>query len=228
MFRLFVKQLKHGMMSYQIKILVCLFAAFVLTCACKGSQQKAASQNEKSNPVVFEEPAAVAYDTLSFEEVQAKYKQLIPVEGGYFITYHKIDSALYCEFLKEKHNEIDSTEMAKTTIVFNSIITNGLILNDISSGIRKWGLIDSTGQILIPFVCDGLERNGNLFTAAIFSNTSELSTGLVRFVYSGKKFQVSVRDKKWRNGKTHNKTITGYLSAYFHDRAIDYGPKYCL
>ena len=215
-------------MSYPIKILVCLFAAFVLTCACKGSQQQAARQNEQSNPVVFEEPAAVAYDTLSFEEVQAKYKQLIPVEGGYFITYHKIDSAFYCEFLKEKQKEIDSTEMAKTTVVFNSLITNGLILNDISSGIQKWGLIDSTGQVLIPFVCDGLERNGNLFTASIFSNTSYLNTGLVRFVYSGKKFQVSVKDWKWRNGKTHNKTITGYLSAYFHDSAIQYGPKYCL
>lgn len=165
---------------------------------------------------------------LTFEEVQTKYKKLIPVSGGYFITHTPIDSVFYCEFLIEKHKVIDSSKIHNISVIYNEPIFSGISLYDISSKTEKWGLIDSSGNVLIPFVCDGIELNKNKFNVTILMNLHNLNTGMVRFVYVGKKFQVSQKDWKWRNGDVYHQVVEGYLTAYFHENVIYQGHKFYI
>lgn len=207
---------------------LCVTLLFVVQ-GCTNQQQRKSNEEiievETKNEIDKEKQSTLS---LTFEEVKAKYQKLIPVSGGYFITHSKIDSAFYCEFLKERHEEIDSAKLKEVKVVFDSFIMNVLSLREISSKIEKWGLIDSSGNILIPFVCDGIELDKKNFKVTILSNLQNLNTGLVRFVYVGKKFQVSIKDWKWRKGENYHQIILGYLSSDFHKSVINKGPKFYI
>lgn len=199
----------------------------IFSCSHSPSKKDPKTKSTRSVNEKIEQPVKKEY-LLSFEDVKAKYKKLIPVAGGYFITHSKIDSAFYCEFLLDKHNEFGSNEIKNIKTVYNTIITNELRFSEITSKNEKWGLIDSSGRVLIPFVCDGIELSKDKFNVTILSNLQNLNTGLVRFVYVGKKFQVSTKDWKWRNGNIYYQIVEGYIPAYFHEHVISQGHKFYI
>ena len=212
-----------------VNVFICFSLSIFLIASCSDSTSTKDNKTKSTKSVneKIEKPVKKEI-LLTFEEVQAKYKKLIPVAGGFFITHSKIDSAFYCEFLIEKYKVIDSSKIHKISVIYNVPIFPGLNLNDISSEIEKWGLIDSSGRVLIPFVCDGIELDKNKFNVTILTNLHNLNTGMVRFVYVGKKFQVSPKDWKWRNGNVYHQVIEGYLPAYFHEYVIYQGHKFYI
>ena len=50
---------------------------------------------------------------------------------------------------------------------------------------KKWGVIDSTGQIIVPFICDGVSVTGeHTGIASVFGGPSSQNTGVPTYLFS--------------------------------------------
>lgn len=213
---------------------LCVTLLFVVQ-GCTNQQQRKSNEEiievETKNEIDKEKQSTLS---LTFEEVKAKFQKLIPVSGGYFITHTKIDSAFYCEFMFEKHKQIDISKDQKPTLnkklsqKFGVPILDVWSPHEISSKTEKWGLIDSSGKVLIPFVCDGINIKKNLFKVSILTCLSNLNTGVPRYVYVGKSYLISSENWKWKDEKTFDKMIEFSIIPNFNYDVINKGSKYYL
>ena len=103
---------------------------------------------------------------ITLEKLVLKYDTLIPVFNGYFITYDNIDINKYNQV--EKKSKTDS-----------SIFT--LHTQPVSRKSKKWGLVDSTGKVIVPFICDGIKSiSGDRGVFTVFVSSYSLNTGIPR------------------------------------------------
>jgi hypothetical protein len=110
-------------------------------------------------------------NSLTFERVKVKYDTLFSIFGGLFITYHQMDSIHYLECSKKI--EKNSTE---------AFFTGNLV----TINTKKWGVIDSAGNVIVPFICDGVkEISDNKGVVSVFSTSYSLNTGIPRYNYIG-------------------------------------------
>ncbi len=103
-----------------------------------------------------------------------RYDTLIPIFDGLFITYDKIDSLHYIS--------IANKYIADT---ITAIFTGDYI----TAYTKKWGGIVSIGNIIVPFICDGVKTiSANEGILSVYSHSFSLNTGIPRYRYFGKYF----------------------------------------
>lgn len=108
---------------------------------------------------------------ISLEKLKIKYDTLIPIFNGLFITNARIDSAYYSE--QSRANEMNFTE--------SQFIGEHLTIQS-----KKWGVIDSVGNVIVPFMCDGAKQiSENQGIVSVFSTSYSLNTGIPRYQYKG-------------------------------------------
>ena len=108
---------------------------------------------------------------ISLEKLKIKYDTLIPIFNGLFITKSRIDSIHYLK--QSRAFEMNFTE--------SQFIGEHLTIQS-----KKWGVIDSTGNVIVPFICDGAKRiSENEGIVSVFSTSYSLSTGIPRYQYKG-------------------------------------------
>ena len=74
---------------------------------------------------------------ISLEKLKIKYDTLIPIFNGLFITNSRIDSVYYFE--KSRDYAMNFTE--------SQFIGEHLTIQS-----KKWGVIDSVGNVIVPFM----------------------------------------------------------------------------
>jgi hypothetical protein len=108
---------------------------------------------------------------LSLEKLKIKYDTLIPIFNGLFITNSRIDSVYYFE--KSRDYAMNFTE--------SQFIGEHLTIQS-----KKWGVIDSVGNVIVPFMCDGAKQiSENQGIVSVFSTSYSLNTGIPRYQYKG-------------------------------------------
>ncbi len=159
-------------------------------------------------PAYVEIPKGVMFDKkILFENVKRNYDTLIPIFDGLFITYDTLA-------LNENSQSID------TTLKYKRFYTP-------SKNTKKWGVIDSIGHAIIPFVCDGIKVVAkDKGIASILKSTYPLDTGIPRYEYRGIYFFFTP------NGKVKSKEYPFEMAVigqrYNQDEVITRGNEYFL
>ncbi len=97
----------------------------------------------------------------------------------------------------------------------------------IHSGDKKWGVIDSAGQIIVPFVCDGVTATGeHTGIASVFGGATPLNTGVPRYRYSGLYFTFTKDGSNHKNGKPWSRVITHLADRHKNEFIFTLGPAY--
>jgi len=120
--------------------------------------------------------------TLDFDAVKARYDTLIPIMGGLFITCDSFNYAAYEKIMTGLTPQ--DTIHKDRTLLLQHLVAGGS--DGFTPKAKKWGVIDSTGRIIIPFMCDAvreLENGQGVFSVYKFSYS--LNTGIPRYNYSG-------------------------------------------
>lgn len=95
----------------------------------------------------------------------------------------------------------------------------------------KWGVIDSAGNEVIPFICDGIapySKDSTIGIGSVFSMSHSYNTGTPAYSYSGAFFLFNKTGRI--SEKTHGFSLSIVGFADFHDSifVIDFGPSYFL
>ena len=93
---------------------------------------------------------------------------------------------------------------------------------------KKWGIIDSTGKIIVPFICDGAKAvSENEGIISVFSTSSSLNTGIPIYRYIGKYYHFTKEGKI--NGTEKVFSLTIELSDFHNTEfVIPMGPEFYL
>jgi hypothetical protein len=96
---------------------------------------------------------------------------LIPIFGGLFITCAKIDSSHYQVLAQKRGKDTVRTFYEGDWISGNS---------------KKWGVVDSAGNIIVPFICDGVKQiAADTGIISVYTTSYSLNTGIPRYMYAG-------------------------------------------
>jgi hypothetical protein len=120
--------------------------------------------------------------TLGFDAVKARYDTLIPIMNGWFITCDSFNYAAYEKIVMGLTPQ--DTIHKDRTLLLQHLVDGGS--DGFTPKAKKWGVIDSSGRIIIPFMCDAvreLENGQGVFSVYKFSYS--LNTGIPRYNYSG-------------------------------------------
>ncbi|MFM1745541.1 MAG: hypothetical protein RLZZ630_1478 [Bacteroidota bacterium] len=148
--------------------------------------------------------------TLDFDAVKARYDTLIPIMGGWFITCDSFNYAAYKKMIPEVLPE-DSLNNNWPSILRH--VADGL--DGFTPEVKKWGVIDSTGRIIIPIMCDGVrELDNGQGVFSIYKGSLSLNTGLPRYNYSGYYFFFNSDGQIKNDGKLFS--ITTVFVGDFH------------
>jgi len=99
----------------------------------------------------------------------------------------------------------------------------------IQSEDKKWGVIDSTGRIIVPFICDGVSATGkHTGIASVFGGTTPLNTGVPRYSYSGMYFTFTKDGGDHKNVKPWTRVITHVADWHKNEFIFTLGPGYFL
>lgn len=141
----------------------------------------------------------------SFEQLQRTYDTLIPIFDGLFIT----------------HNQHD-----KNAPVHIPEIGPGL---KPSGETHKWGVVDSSGNIIVPFICDGVKAiDGHQGIASVYVFSFSLNTGIPRYRYNGKYFFFSKNGRTKEKEKEFSITVVAVSDWHFEKFVVQKGPGFYL
>jgi hypothetical protein len=90
--------------------------------------------------------------------------------------------------------------------------------------ILKWGVIDSAGNVIVPFICDGIKAvSEHQGIAAVYRHSWPLNTGIPRYEYYGWYFDF---DKSGINPSSKREfTLTFTFAAYYDpEKVTESGP----
>lgn len=146
-----------------------------------------------------------------FAEVQKKYDTLIPVMNGLFITCDSFDFATYRTYINKLLPE--KSTVKDRSLAWMQIFSDGH--DGFTTTTKKWGVIDSAGNTIVPFICDGVrefENGKGVFS--IYKESRSLNTGLPRYNYTGYYYFFDKSGVVSPEGKLF--TITTIFVADFH------------
>lgn len=159
----------------QLTFLSLLFSVLMLSC------KASAEHFGETNPAVTRAQNN-SLQPNSFQAIKKKYDTLIPAMNGLFITYDSFDYKSYQQYINKF---LPAIEQPKDSFIhqlqFFSKGRGGFSLTG-----SKWGVIDSTGKIIVPFICDAvreLDNGKGIFS--IYKGSYSLNTGLPRYNYEG-------------------------------------------
>ena len=74
----------------------------------------------------------------------------------------------------------------------------------------KWGVIDSSGKEIVPFICDGITAiSDTVGIASIYQGSYSLNTGVPRYMYCGKYFFFTKVGRTEKKEKIFSKMVQG-------------------
>ena len=112
--------------------------------------------------------------------VKTQYDTLIPIFDGLFITQSEQDTGAYRNLVKTLRTD------DKLKSSHGEVILSGEFRVDCTPAHRKWGVIDSTGKIVVPFICDGIAKiSDHEGVFSIGRQAHHLDTGIPRYYYQG-------------------------------------------
>ncbi len=92
---------------------------------------------------------------------------------------------------------------------------------------KKWGVIDSTGHIIVPFICDGVTVTGaHTGIASVFGGASSLNTGVPRYRYSGMYFTFTKEGSDHKHAKSWTRTIAMVADRHKNEFIFTLGPDF--
>lgn len=157
---------------------ITFFNAIIFTCCATNQDDNLRQiQTEESAPLVTKDTTRLAFET-----VKTFYDTLIPIFDGLFITHSEQDTGAYRKLRQTLH--ADTMIKSQYGVILYS--EKGMYC---TPACRKWGVIDSTGRIIVPFICDGVAKiaeHEGIFSIGIQAN--HLDTGIPRYYYQGQCF----------------------------------------
>lgn len=144
-------------------------------------------------------------NTYLYSQLKEKYDTLIPIFDGLFITYNR---------------RTDTVEERESL---------GYFIHSISQNSLKWGVIDSTGNVFVPLICDGVKAiSEHKGIASIYVSSYSLNTGIPRYMYTGKYFYFNKLGRTEKKEKAFS-VIIAFISDYHSEEFVTmYGPEQYL
>lgn len=106
------------------------------------------------------------------------------------------------------------TSKIKNADSFKKVKTKHSILLPILKGLFithnqiKWGVIDSSGKEIVPFICDGITAiSDTVGIASIYQGSYSLNTGVPRYMYCGKYFFFTKMGRTEKKEKPFSKMV---------------------
>jgi hypothetical protein len=125
------------------------------------------------------------------------------------------------------------TSIIERTNSFNYVTENYKILFPIFAGLfithngKKWGVIDSSGKEIVPFICDGIkEVSDTTGIASQFSGSYSLNTGVPRYVYCGQYFYFTKSGQIAKKKENFSITIVGIADFHRDDLILNSPGRY--
>jgi len=178
--------------------------------------------------VVFAQKSPVKFlnntdtEIVSFESIKAKYDTLIPIFNSLFITYSDEDNHNYQKYFKKTNKNEGFMPCVQDEIY----VEDGFI--KISRN-KKWGVIDSLGNIVVPFICDGIkEISENKGIISVYSGSASLNTGLPRYMYYGTTYFINKEGILINTDKKFSIVITSIADWHCPEFVIRFGTKFYL
>lgn len=139
---------------------------------------------------------------VSFEQLRSMYDTLIPTFNGLFITHYKRDK------IAPFHTDFPAKPSKET---------------------HKWGVIDSSGNIIVPFICDGVKAiDRHKGVASVYHESHSLNTGIPRYSYTGKYFYFTKAGRTKEVEKEFSITVVFISDWHFEEFIIRQGPEFYL
>ena len=159
---------------------------------------------------IAEDPSPISFkitdDSVTPKELLSRYDTLIPAFNGLFITHQEI---------KTKGDTSPSKLYA-----FDYIR---------SAHPHKWGVIDSSGKVILPFICDGIKAlSANEGIAAVFVDSHSLNTGIPRYRYQGNYFLFDRNGQRTGAELPFELTVVFLSDWHYEDFVITQGPAFYL
>lgn len=188
-----------------------IFALWLTLCvgapSCKTSDTSLIHDHDKAT--LYQDSI---YRKRDFSEIRSTFDTLIPIMNGLFITYNSFDYSAYRDLI----DAMMPQEIKVNDSVFSRIrffAEDGL--DGFETTTEKWGVIDSTGKIIVPFVCDAvreIENGKGVFS--IYKGSHSLNTGIPRYSYSG--YCYFFNENGYLSGKGKLFDLTTVFIADFH------------
>ena len=160
-----------------------------------------------------------SFDTeiVNFENTKMKYESLIPIFNSLFITYSDKDSHNYQKYFKKTKKDEGFIPCAQNEVY----VEDGFI--KISRN-KKWGVIDSLGNIIVPFICDGIkEISENKGIISVYSGSASLNTGIPRYMYYGTTYFINKEGILTKMGEKFGIVITFIADWHCPEFVTKYG-----
>jgi hypothetical protein len=119
--------------------------------------------------------------TDTFIDIKSKYDTLIPIMNGLFITNDSLDYSTYHKLINQLLPEVANDKESTMAILSGYDKIDGF-----RTRTKKWGVIDSADNIIVPFICDAvreLENEKGVFS--VYKKSHGLGTGVPRYSYTG-------------------------------------------
>jgi hypothetical protein len=204
---------KHGMFIFLL----------LIGLGCSSPSLHAAKENRisiQTDTIQLPEP-------IDFEKLKTLYDTLIPIMDGLFVTYDSFDFSTYDKMIAKFYpiTKLKTREDTVRTLIHR--LEDGL--DGYSIKTKKWGVIDSSNRVVVPFVCDGvreIEPSKGVFS--IYKGSRSLNTGLPRYRYSGYYYFFDRNGLVKEEGKLFD-IVTVFVADFHHEKfVIENGPTFYL
>jgi len=185
----------------------------LIALGCAGSNE-APPPSPPPTPITEEQFTLPAAPALSWEEVQARYGTLTPLFDGLFLTTAPFDTAALSALNKNILPPALASPFAPYYAEDNS---------------TKWGVVDSTGRVVVPFICDGIralsEHQG---MCSVYRSSYSLNTGIPRYRYYGSVFLFTRAGLSPQSHRSFEMTTVFVGDFHRPEFVIEQGPNYYL
>lgn len=166
-----------------------------------------------------------------FNLLKSKYDTLLPFMNGLFLTYSERDSVEYFRVFKwcfqdtkkQKKFRFDSPSTERGDQIWKADLDWN------SEKVYKWGVIDSSGKVILPFICDGVRETApNQGEFSVYSFAMSLNTGIPRYRYMGQLYGFTREGVRDTLGKSFSLTVVFVSDFYDPMHVIQQGPGFFL
>jgi hypothetical protein len=204
------------MMMFRLCVWLML-AALVGLYACAPKERAKTATPQRAGAKRGSAPLGSAKNANSF----SRYDTLIPILDGLLLTYDTFDRAQYEQLMKVNIPDfvsIDSIQAHRDGF--------GLFNYDYSPKAKKWGVIDSTGGVVVPFVCDGIKATSpHECICSIYASSFSLNTGIPRYMYKGYWYTFDKNGLRPSKGKAFDLRLVFIGDFHRHEFVISEGPQ---
>lgn len=162
---------------------------------------------------------------IDFKKLKSNYDTLIPIMNGLFITYDSFDLSTYDKMMNRFYPKVKTRE--DTIKALYRRFEDGF--DGFSTNTKKWGVIDSSNRVIVPFICDGIrEIEAGKGVFSIYKGSRSLNTGLPRYRYTGYYYFFDKNGLMKDEGKLFEIVTVNVADFHHEDFVIEKGPTFYL